>query len=308
MTSVTPIINSNARPLSKQGGLRKAFGYIGRKLPDSFTKYTELSNSAGLQRLTFILVAALFVLGVRYVKSRDEHERREVLTRDGITIGATVSAVPFLKKVISTVQDKVTKLPITIGSGKLKDAPSYKNLEHAYTKVEELPETLYTFAKNIVDKKGDLSRVFDVLGEDTKAPLEALLKGKEKTSENILNAIKEATEKTKNFTVEADGLKDAGKKIIDVLSKKDNALVKKINRLKSVPDIAAILLTTGFLGWGIPKFNIWYTGQKFKKQADKQNAEANVASTAQMNQLFAVNAKDEVAIKKQTIINNYLNK
>ena len=271
MSKIDAITSIAVKPLSQQGSVRKTIGWLGQKLPDSFTKYTELANSGALQRVTFFMTAMFFVLGVRYFKSRDEHERREVLTRDGITIGAAVFAVPFFKKYMCTISDKITGIPTTIGN-KVKEAVPFSLLEKAYINVQEFPEKLLTFCQNTAEKGGNLTKVFKVLGKDADESLKVLLQGKENTSKNILEAVKAAHKATENFTKENKGLKEAASKIMNILEKEDNALIKRANHLKAIPDLASIVLATSVLGWGIPAFNIWYTGKKIKDKHHQKEA------------------------------------
>ena len=81
----------------------------------------------------------------------------------------------------------------------------------------------------------------------------------------------------------------------------NNALVQKAQRVKAVPYLASILLTTGLLGWGIPAFNIMLTRKKVKgEQGDTFKGNKTSA------QLPANILESKLSPAQKTIINNFL--
>ena len=254
------------RTVNNQSGIQKAVSTVGSMIPDKLSKTFEMTNKGNLDRIPLFLVALVFVLGARLYKSRDAHERREVLTRDGVTVGSSFFAVPIVKNWVSRGLDRISKIPTASDNKKLFSLSDFSldNLANCYSKADKMPEKVLSMAKNIQERGGDVVKAFSTLGDDAIANMKTILAGKEMTSENLLNALKDAAQKTKNFTVDDGVLKPACDSLTKMLTPADNALVKSAQRLKSVPNLASIALVTVLLGWGIPAFNIYFTRNKLK--------------------------------------------
>ncbi len=259
------------RSLNNQSFLQKAAKKAGAFIPQKLSQTFEMTNKGSFDRIPLFLIAMVFVLGARFYKSRDSHERREVLTRDGITVGSTFFAVPVIKNWISKGLDKISKIPTASADSEffsLKDY-SLENLRNLYSKADKMPEKAYTMAQNIVDRGGDVLKAFSKLGKESIENLK-IISGDNLSSDNLLKSLKQAT------TTKDENIKNAFEALTKALSPVDNALVQSAQKLKAIPNLASIILATMFLGWGIPAFNIHFTRKKLKhnhKNTDSINLE-----------------------------------
>jgi len=247
----------------------KVGSFIPKKLSDTF----EMTNKGSFDRIPLFLVGLLFVLGVRFLKSRDNHERREVLTRDGITVGSTFFAVPIIKNWISRGLDKSSKIPTASNNKALfsLDDFSMDNLKNWYSKADVMPEQALTMAKNISERGGDVATAFSKLGKETVDNLKTIA-GNDLSNTNVLKALEKAYK-----SAEGSELKTAFGAITRALTPSDNALVKSAQTLKAIPNLASMILATAFLGWGIPAFNIYFTRNKLKNNKAQEVPQFDMA-------------------------------
>jgi len=269
MLNIIPQVSP--KPLSQQTPIQKATNKIGMFIPDKISHTFEMDKMGALGRVPLLLVALIFVLGVRLFKSRDAHERREVLTRDGITVGSAMMAVPIVKNWMQRGVDAISKIPTATEKNKLFSLNDFQldNLKNWYGKADLMPEKALSIAKNIADRKGDLKKAFSTLGEEGMKHVTTMLEGKDCTSANILEALKKAHVSTDK------NIKQAFDSLTKMLTPVDNGLVKAAQRLKAIPSLASILFVTLLLGWGIPAFNIRFTRNKLKHNHDAKVSEQN---------------------------------
>ncbi len=255
--------------LANQNAIQKTAAKIGSYLPDKLCKTFEMTNTGGFDRYPLFLIAMVFVLGARFVKSRDAHERREVLTRDGITVSSTFFALPVIKNWISRGLDKFTKIPTASDKTKFFSLVDFSmdNLKNLYSKADRMPEQVLTMAKNIAKEGGNISKAFAKLGEEGIKNLETIA-GKDLSNTNVLKTLEQAMNST-------GAQKDAFNALTKALTPADNALVQAAQRLKAIPNLTGIILTALFLGWGIPAFNIYFTRNKIKHGNDKNAQNIN---------------------------------
>ena len=266
----------------------KVGSFIPKKLSDTF----EMTNKGSFDRIPLFLVGLLFVLGVRFLKSRDNHERREVLTRDGITVGSTFFAVPIIKNWISRGLDKSSKIPTASNNKALfsLDDFSMDNLKNWYSKADVMPEQALTMAKNISERGGDVATAFSKLGKETVDNLKAIA-GNDLSNTNVLKALEKAYK-----SAEGSELKTAFGAITRALTPSDNALVKSAQTLKAIPNLASMILATAFLGWGIPAFNIYFTRNKLKNNKAQEVPQFDMALL-----------QTKLTTEQKNIINAFLN-
>ena len=252
------------RSLSKQTVLQKTASKIGSILPDKLCRTFEMTNKGGFDRYPLFLIAMVFVLGARFVKSRDSHERREVLTRDGITVSSTFFALPVIKNWISRGLDKITKIPTASDKTKFFSLADFSmdNIKNLYSKAEKMPEQVLTMAKNIDKEGGNIAKAFSKLGDIGIKSLETIT-GKDFTNTNVLKTLEQAMNSTGKK-------KEAFVALTKALTPANNALVEYAQRMKAIPNLVSIILTTLFLGWGIPAFNIYFTRNKLKQNENNK--------------------------------------
>lgn len=277
MINFIPQVKPNS--LSKQTKIQQAANSIGKVIPDKLAKTFEMTQTGSIPRMPLVLLSFLFVLGARFVKARDAHERREILTRDGITIGAAMLGVPVLKNILSKTIQKVSKIPIADTTGKnwiSLDDFGLDNVKNWYSKADKMPSGILTLAENIKKRGGDIKTAFEKLGDEGMQHVKTILNGAECTSDNILAGLQKAANATENFTKDDKFYKSACDSLTKILSKSDNGLVKTAQRLKAIPALASLIGVTALLGWAIPAFNIYFT--RTKLHANKNNEEKSVST------------------------------
>ncbi|MCQ2958430.1 MAG: hypothetical protein MJ180_05990 [Candidatus Gastranaerophilales bacterium] len=262
------------RALGNQSVIQRGANRIGKFIPNSISSKFEMNRVGALGRWSLLAIGFIFVLGARWYKSRDAHERREVLTRDGITVGAAMLAVPIIKNWMQRGIDKLSKIPTSTETNKIFSTGDFgfDNLKNWYSKAKLMPEKVLTMAKNIVSRKGDLKKAFSTLGDEGMNHVKVMLQGKEATSENILKALENA------FTSTDANIKGAFEGLTNILSSDKNGLVQSAQRLKAIPSIASLVFVTALLGWGIPAFNIRFTRKKVKQQHMHENFDAQTVA------------------------------
>ena len=280
------------RSINNLSRAQRVANYIGGMIPKKFNNLFEMDQIGTLGRKSLLVLALVFVLGARFIKSRDNHERREVLTRDTVTIGTAMLGVPVVKNWMQRGLDKISKIPVAIEPGKtfvLNDF-GFDNIKNWYSKAEFMPEKALSVAKFIKERGGDVAKAFSHLGDEGKGYLKTMLNGKELNSKNIIEAL-ETAYKTGSAETKAvfDGL-------TKLLSSPKNGLVKMAQIFKAIPNIASLVVITTFLGYGIPAFNIWLTRKKLHNndavgQHQKSNAIEPDLSDSQKNVISGFLAK-----------------
>ena len=258
------------RSFQNQTILQKAASKIGSFIPNKLRDTFEMTNKGSFDRIPLFLIGLLFVLGARFYKSRDAHERREVLTRDGITVGSTFFAVPVIKNWVSRALDKSSKIPTASGPKKIFSLADFsmENLKNWYSNADYMPKKVLSMAENIVERGGNVATAISKLGEEQMNNLKTIA-GNDLSNVNILKRLEEAM----NSTDVAK--KNAFDALTKALTPADNALVKSAQRLKAIPNLASMVLATAFLGWGIPAFNIYFTRNKLKKNEQAEQKQVN---------------------------------
>ena len=255
------------RALSNMTCTQKVANAIGKIIPGGLSSKFEMDQMGTLPRVPLLAIALIFVLGARYVKSRDAHERREVLTRDGATVGTAMVGVPILKNWVQRGIDKITKIPVAVERKKLfsLDDFGFDNVKNWYSKAEFNAEKALGVAKQIKERGGDVSKAFLKLGDEGVGYIKTMLNGKEYNSQNILEALENA------FKSGSETTKNAFNSLTSLLSKADNGLVKSAQIYKAIPNTLSLVAITSLLGYGIPAFNIYFTRKKLKNGGhDKQ--------------------------------------
>ena len=265
------------RSINNLSRAQKFANRAGIIIPDKISRFFEMNQSGSLGRIPLLVLALIFVLGARFVKSRDNHERREVLTRDTATIGTAMLGVPVLKNWMQRGIDKLSKIPVAIERNKLfaLDDFGFDNVKNWYSKADMLPDKALSVAKFIKERGGDVAKAFSHLGDEGKGFIKTLLNGKELNSNNIVDALETAYKSGSGETKAAfDGL-------TKILSNPKNGLVKMAQIFKAIPNIASLVTITTFLGYGIPAFNIWLTRKKLhNSEAAVDNKKTNTIEPA----------------------------
>ncbi|MCR4881223.1 MAG: hypothetical protein K6A44_04645 [bacterium] len=289
------------RALSNMTVTQRAANAIGSVVPKKVGEFFEMNQMGTLSRIPLLILAFAFVLGARLVKSRDEHERREVLTRDGATVGTAMVGVPILKNWVQRGIDKLTKIPVATEKNKffaLGDF-GFDNIKNWYSKAEFNPEKALGVAKFIKERGGDVAKAFSALGDEGIKHLKTILGGKEFNSQNILETMETAY---KSGTAETKNAFDA---VTKMLSSADNGLAKTAKIFKAIPNTLSLVGITALLGYGIPTFNIYFTRKKIKAGQHKDgNATTNNASPAHAKQPNGL--EPNLSNNQKTLISSFL--
>ena len=257
------------RALSNMSRSQRFANAIGKIIPSGLSSKFEMDQMGTIPRKPLLAIALIFVLGARYFKSRDAHEKREVLTRDGVTVGTAMVGVPILKNWVQRGIDKITKIPVAVERKKLfcLDDFGFDNVKNWYSKAKFNKYGALDVAKQIEERGGDIAKAFSKLGDEGVGYIKTMLNGQEYNSQCILNALKKA------YKSGTKGTRNAFNSLTALLSKPDNGLVKAAQIYKAIPNTLSLVTITALLGYGIPAFNIYFTRKKLKggTHDDKQN-------------------------------------
>lgn len=236
------------------GNLRKAFEWLGGQC--------NVQGNGSINRATFLAVSSIFMVGSRYVESRDNDEKREIITRDipGVTIACF--GAPFLNNAASFLITKTSGVPISELEGK---KPSYMNSRFVsqkqvidwYSELNKLDNPLVNFSETIERQGGNLKKVMKKFGFENE------LNAISNSSDNkvIIEAIK--SEKGKNS--------ESFKKLENLLKNvsKDNKVLTFAKNSQASVKMGCILLSAALLGYFLPRLNIIKTKNKYKKNPDQ---------------------------------------
>ena len=223
------------------------------------------SRNGSLSRTMFFLVATIFLLGGRFIKSRDNDERREVVTRDVPAIALSVAGAPMANKAMAYAVTKKTGVPIITLDGAKgfmnANFTSQKQLIDWYSDLGKNP--LVNFAETVNKHGGNLQKVFKKLGFTDK--LNAITNATDNNA--ILNAINDAkANNTEAYKLLEEAMKSLGK---------DNKLLKFARNAQASVKIAGIGLTAAILGFFLPRLNIVMTRNKYKKRVNEGKMQQN---------------------------------
>lgn len=254
------------------------FGGVGSFAKTAFEKTGEFCNvdsrNGSLSRTMFFIVATLFLLGGRFIKSRDNDERREVVIRDVPAIALSVAGAPMLNKAMAYGVTKSTGVPImTLGDKKnilSASLASQKQLVDWYSELGQNPTV--NFSETINKHGGNIQKAFKKLGFSDK--LNAITEAADNNS--ILNAIKNAqANNTESFKELEASMKNLAK---------DNNLLGFAKKMQSYVKLAGIGFTAAILGILLPRLNIVMTRKKYEKKAAEQNQQTTQNQQASQNQ------------------------
>ena len=244
----------------------------------------NIEANGSLTRLMFFLVATLFMLGGRFVKSRDNDEKREVITRDVPAVALSAAGAPLINKAVAFAVSKKSGIPIvTLGDadaplfqiGKDKATGEYrhkfgkqgellcsnfvsqKQLIDWYSDFGTMDNALVNFSETVNKHGGNLRKVFKKLGFTDK--LDAITNSVK--NDEILNALKESqANKSEAFAGLEKALKEAGS---------DNKLVKYARKSHAYVKLGGIAFMAALLGYFLPHLNIVTTRKKYQKKLDE---------------------------------------
>lgn len=233
-----------------------------------FNKHVEFNDGYDLPYSVFLTVLFGAVLGCRALAARDKDERREILTRDTISVGTLVFARPPLKKAFAMLSKNRTGLALTIKPAEHKASNLHKKVmdylkPNSGIKVMTSPDIVTKYSV-----KGYKNGFGDVLNFIKKEDgnFEKILKKNPEFKESVKKAYDSLNPKVAFENAKIDDFIEAftnGHKgthtkelseFYDLMNGKDNPLVKKAKSINSNFDFATtFLIVPAMLGFALPK-------------------------------------------------------
>ena len=255
-----------------------------RKVFESVGDACNIEANGSLTRLMFFIVGTLFMLGGRFIKSRDNDEKREVITRDVPAVALSAAGAPLINKAVAYAVTKKSGVPIvTLGDadaplfkfGKDKATGEYRHklgrqgalLSANFTSLKQvidwysdfasMDNALINFSETVNKHGGNLRKVFKKLGFTDK--LDAVTSAVK--NDEILSALKQSqANKTEAFTNLEKALKELGN---------NNKLVKYAKKSQAYVKLGGIGFMAALLGYFLPHLNIITTKKKYEKKLEQ---------------------------------------
>lgn len=264
-----------------------AFTGLGNKIMSSnpLKKFAQKIEYDGFTMSMPVTMGMLYGATVlpRYFQAYDKHDKREILTRDLLSITAILFFAKSIHKAITKISSKVSGFALGLKpenhTGTMKKIWNHLNplggvkmlnntqIAAKYSKLDDYKEGVAGFAKFIKEQSGDLKKVFS-FDKTVKATTEKLLgKSLDKANaDEIIDVLKKAD-------------KADLKPIYDVFEDPNNAFVKKAKKANALFGFVSTFVA-------VPAFMIWL--QKFnekttKKLITKEQKEANKEFLEKMN-------------------------
>ena len=241
---------------------RRAFEWLGEQC--------NISGNGSLTRGMFFAVATLFMLGGRFFESRDNDEKREVVTRDIPAVALSVAGAPLINKAVAYQVTKKTGVPIvSLGKEKNLGSARFSSQKQVIDWYSDLGENaLVNFSETVEKHGGNLRKVFKKLGFTDK--LDAITNAAD--NKGIIDAIKDAqANKTEAFNNLEAAMKSLGK---------DNPLVKFAKKSQAYVKLGGIAFTAFILGYLLPRLNIITTRKKYEGKVDQATFEKKMMRTS----------------------------
>lgn len=255
-----------------------------RKVFEQVGNACNIEPNGSLTRLMFFIVGTFFMLGGRFFESRDNDEKREVVTRDVPAVALSCAGAPLLNKAAAYGVSKLTGVPI-VNAGNA-ESPLFKfgkdkatgEYAHKYGKQGKMLSSNFASQKQIIDwysdfttldnpvvnlsetvnkNGGSLSKVFKKLGLTDK--LKAI-SGSVKNDE-ILEALKKSqAEGSESFKELEAALKNTAN---------DNKLLQFAKKSHAYVKLGGIAFMAATLGYFLPRLNIITTKKKYQKKLEE---------------------------------------
>lgn len=255
-----------------------------RKVFEAVGNACNIEANGSLTRLMFFIVGTAFMLGGRFFESRDNDEKREVVTRDVPAVALSCAGAPMLNKAAAYLVSKKTGVPI-INAGN-PDEPMFQfgkdkatgEYSHKFGKQGKILSSSFASQKQIIDRYSDfasldnpvvnfsetvnkhggsIQKVFKKLGLADK------LKSISDSAKNdeILTAIKEAkANNTDSFKELETALKNTAE---------NNKLLKFAKKSHAYVKLFGIAFMAATLGFFLPRLNIITTKKKYQKKLEE---------------------------------------
>lgn len=240
--------------------------------PQKVRDLFEIQSNGSLTRTMFFIVGTLFMLGGRFFESRDNDEKREVLTRDVPAVALSCYGAPLLNKAAAFGITKASGIPIVSGGDKF----SFKNtgftnqsqLENWFSKWAENDNALVDFSETIERNGGKLKKIMNKLGLGNE--LNAITN--EVDNKKIIDAIKDAkTQGLDTFKTLEEGIKKMPL---------NNKVLKFAKGAQAAVKVGGIAFMAATLGYFLPRLNIITTKKKYQGKVDEQTMQMKLKRTS----------------------------
>jgi len=283
VNNITDSVNYNGFPSKKDVAFTSFMGNTKNIIRD---KYIEPTRAGSMSRNLFVTAAFAFLLSGRLIKSRDNNEKRETLTRDIPTILLAVQGVPFFEKIIAkTIQNK-SGFAILNNPNNCKDGiANGEQIKDWYKYDNQLVSGFKGFTERLSSLGGNLKKITSSLSEELKGQLKNFSEDNSKFMEELSN------NKTLEQSVEK-AFKEDG-----------NNASKQASFKKALPKVAGIVTTLGLIGIFIPNLNIFITeaiSKKKKAAASKSIETVKTEQTSSPQEVIKTAQNSSSISKKQT--------
>ena len=230
---------------------RKAFEYVG--------EHCNIDPSGSLKRAMFFIVGTVFMLGGRFFESRDNDEKREVVTRDVPAVALSCAGAPLLNKAIAYEFTKHSGIPIVTNGKKFSETAftSQKQLTDWYSNLKNADNPLINLSEMIERNGGNIRKVMKKFGFAKE--LNAITDATDNSA--ILDALKNAQRKGE------ESFKNLEELVKNVSA--DNKVLKFAKNCQAGIKLGGIAMMAGVLGYFLPHLNIVTTKKKYQKKLDE---------------------------------------
>lgn len=229
----------------------------------NYRELFEPGRQGNMTRHLFTLNAFIFLLGGRLIKSRDNNEKRETLTRDIPTILLAVYGVPKFENFLAKRTQDRSGFAILNNYPVLKDgiidAEQTKDWYVLDKNLNSNKKGLETFLTRLSEKQANLKKVVSTLGDDIK------------------EGIKQFSDDNAKFMQELLGNSSMKAKVQEGFLNETNAAFKKASFAKTAPKLVGIAITTGLIGMFLPHLNIVITELVNRRKNKNAQPPANEA-------------------------------
>jgi len=226
---------------------------IAKKNPFAFKNLFDLDKTGHMSRTLFIINGFIFLLGGRVLRSRDNNEKREAITRDVPTIVVVAMGIPVVQKWLAKRMQEKTGLALTYEG----DIAKGSQIQEWYKYDEKTTTGFEGFSKRLSDMGGNLKKIFSRLDDDTKSKLSNFSNDNDKF-------ISELSKNKELKTSIANKFKNGGNKALEEAA-----------FLHTVPTLLGFGVTLSLIGIMIPKLNIAITARINKKKAMEEKLKEN---------------------------------
>ena len=271
----TPAYNNKYGSKQTNTSTNPAFGDL-KTVGSKILKECNCDNGS-LSRYAFLFISFVFLVGSRFVESRNNDERREVLTRDIPAVALSGGGVPIMTGAAAYAITKKSGIPIS--TSKKKDSIlhaalcSQKQVKDWYSDLKNADNPLINLMNTVERHGGNIRKVMNKFGF-----------GKE------LGAISTSLE-NKDIIAAAQTAQQNGSESFKTLENlirnipEDNKVLKFAKNAQAYVKVGGIAVTAGLLGFFLPRLNILITNKKHEKKSKETKIPAKIPAPQTENKL-----------------------